>query len=341
MQQTKLLLLLDGLDEVAASAREACIETINTYQSEHLIPLVVCSRREEYQAMSERLTLQSAVIIQPLSSEQVKDYLARAGEALAAVQTAVHTNPVLQELLTTPLMLDVVTLTYQDKAAKDLPHGSPVEQQRQVFEHYVTQALEKKRERTWRYTPQPTRKWLSWLAQQMQQRNLTEFYLEYLEPSWLPTSRMGIPYHLIVGLLSGWGWGGSRWPQPAWLVGLVFGCFVFSTGEVFFGNTSRFSFWKYRNSLNEHMPLRPDQRIHSMGRSVFRRALPFGLVWLTFWVIILFIGLHSSLGNGHVLALLFIVGLGGGLIMALIMWLMDAGPVYLAHYRLRYLLWRS
>ncbi len=318
VQQTKLLLLLDGLDEVAASARGACIKAINTYQSEHLVPLVVCSRREEYQAMSEQFTLQSAVIVQPLSSEQVKDYLAKAGEALAAVQTAMNTNPVLQELLTTPLMLSVVTLTYKDKAVKDLPQfGSPEEQQRQVFERYITQALEKKRERPWYYASQPTRKWLSLLAQQMQQRGLTEFYLEYLDLSWLSTRRAQVLSHWFGGLVGGLGCG--------LFVGLIGGLVGWVSGTP-------------PNKYEE-----PKQTIRYPGWGgweVIRWGLLFGLVvWLVTGLIGGLIGgLLSGLVNG------LVGGLIGGLIFGLIFGLpvgLIGGMAYLAHYSVRSILWRS
>jgi len=207
-ERPKLLPLLDGLDEVAPSAREACIEAINTYHSKHKVRLVVCCRLEEYQALSEqqRLTVQSVVAIQPLSSEQVNDYLARAGEGLAAVQTAMNTNHALQELLTTPLMLSVVALTYKGKTDKDLPQlGSPEEQQRQIFEHYVTRMLDptEKPTRKWCYTPDSTQKWLIWLAQQLQKRSLTQFYIEQLQPDWLSNHWSRIAYRGIGGLLYG------------------------------------------------------------------------------------------------------------------------------------------
>src|SRR6266567_3347087 len=49
----QILPLLDGLDEVAPTARTACIEAINTYRQEHaLFPLVVCSRQADYLAQS-------------------------------------------------------------------------------------------------------------------------------------------------------------------------------------------------------------------------------------------------------------------------------------------------
>ena len=77
-----VLPLLDGLDEMDVSARPACIEAINTYHQEHLHPLVVCSRTDEYEAATrrERLALHTAVVVQPLSREQMDAHLAKLGQ---------------------------------------------------------------------------------------------------------------------------------------------------------------------------------------------------------------------------------------------------------------------
>ena len=83
--------LLDGLDEVAPKDRTACIVTINTYRQEHgLLPLVVCSRSADYLAQAARIQLGSAVAVQPLTQQQVDDYLARGGEPLWALRVALQ-----------------------------------------------------------------------------------------------------------------------------------------------------------------------------------------------------------------------------------------------------------
>src|SRR5258708_35604106 len=56
------------------------------------------------------------------------------------------------------------------------------------------------RAREWHYTPNKTRQWLIWLAQRMKQYGLTEFYLERLQPTWLPTKRSQILYGVFCGL---------------------------------------------------------------------------------------------------------------------------------------------
>jgi hypothetical protein len=131
--------LLDGLDEMEEATRSACIAAINTYHQTHLTPLVVCSRQTEYEAAAkrERLVLQSAVIVQPLSREQIENYLRTAGPSFAGVQTAFQQEHALRELATTPLMLSVLLLTYRGVSAEAIiQQGTDLE--RQVWTDYVS-----------------------------------------------------------------------------------------------------------------------------------------------------------------------------------------------------------
>ncbi|BCL84543.1 hypothetical protein ccbrp13_70080 [Ktedonobacteria bacterium brp13] len=214
IQNEQILPLLDGFDEVAFSAREACIKAINDYLNDyHRSPLVVCSRKSEYRALQEHLSLEHAVVVQPLSQQQVKDYLLAAGKPLAALRSVLHKNPVLYELAMTPLMLNVMTLAYRDMPARSLPRmGTLQQQQRQVFTSYVQRMVEPRERIPSRYTPQQIKKGLVWLATKLRQQNQTVFYLEQLQPSWL-TNRQ----------LQSYLWLGVR--LPGILLG-VFLCFI-------------------------------------------------------------------------------------------------------------------
>lgn len=79
VENDELFPLLDGLDEVALERREACVQAINQFRQQHLMPLVVCSRIADYEALTSRLKLQGAVLLQPLTSSQIDAYLVRAG----------------------------------------------------------------------------------------------------------------------------------------------------------------------------------------------------------------------------------------------------------------------
>jgi predicted NACHT family NTPase len=88
VEEQQVLLLLDGLDEVKAERREACVQALNQFIQEHgQTEIVVCSRIRDYESLSARLKLQGAICIQSLTLEQINQYLERAGEQLEAVKT--------------------------------------------------------------------------------------------------------------------------------------------------------------------------------------------------------------------------------------------------------------
>jgi NACHT domain/CHAT domain len=69
MQQQQLILLLDGLDEVNEDRRNDCVRSLNHFiayfpQTE----MAICSQLRDYEALTERLEISSALLIQPLHS---------------------------------------------------------------------------------------------------------------------------------------------------------------------------------------------------------------------------------------------------------------------------------
>ncbi|MBV9258983.1 MAG: TIR domain-containing protein [Ktedonobacteraceae bacterium] len=212
----QLLLLLDGLDEVASPHQASCIDAINHYQQEHsIVPLVVCSRHTEYMAQPIPLVLQRSVIVQPLTLQQIDAYLSSIGEQVAAVRTAILQDAELQELATTPLMLNVLTLTYQGKTPDELTAiKSPELLRRQLFTQYVARMLQRRRIAT-HYGSQQTCAWLVNLARQMKQHGQTVFYIERMQMDWLARSsliryfRIGVVLicgliGMLIGLLTTW-----------------------------------------------------------------------------------------------------------------------------------------
>lgn len=182
----QILPLLDGLDEVNASSRSACIAALNTYHQEHLlVPLVICSRRTEYEdaARHQKLALQRAVLIQPLTLEQISASLDQIGQPMDILRQTLKTNQALQELTTTPLMLSILMLTYSRTPVPTLSHEVPT-LQKQVWTDYVTRMIEQKGDI--HYPFQQTCSWLSWLARNLQKHYQTVFYLERVELDWLP-----------------------------------------------------------------------------------------------------------------------------------------------------------
>jgi len=146
-------LLLDGLDEVARERREKCVEAINAFRQKHLVPLVVCSRVADYEALDIQLKLQSAVLLQPLTPQQVNDFFDGAGHEFATVREALKKDTSLQELAQSPLMLSIMTLAYQGISVEDLQPLETTEGRRKhLFDTYVQQMF-KRRGADKRYSP--------------------------------------------------------------------------------------------------------------------------------------------------------------------------------------------
>jgi hypothetical protein len=226
VETDQILPLLDGLDEVKVEARAACVEAINTFRQEHgLLPLVVCSRVVDYEVVRTRLRLQGAVVVQSLTREQVDSYLAQVGHPLAAVREVLHADPTLWELLDTPLMLYVVTLAYASTPVEALRTQEASEARRQhLFSAYVDQMFRRRGSRN-RYTRVQTERWLAWLAWQMTRHSQIVFYLERLQPDWLPAGRRWLPTQgarVLAGLVGGLFVGPLVWLHS----GLTFGLSV-------------------------------------------------------------------------------------------------------------------
>ncbi len=201
----QILPLLDGLDEVDAVYRTACIQAINEYHQAHgLVPLVVCCRVNEYMSQEKHLALYRAVAIQPLTTEQANAYFARIGEQTASLRIAFQNDPVLQELATTPLMLTILIQAYQGSPLEEIEAGVSAEVHRQQIFAMYTQRMLGRRSATSRYRPEQTIHWLSYLARQMKQQGQTIFYVERMQPTWLLKKwQRQLYYGLIAGPICG------------------------------------------------------------------------------------------------------------------------------------------
>ncbi len=205
VKSDQILPLLDGLDEVKPTMRAACVQAINDYRQEHgLLPMVVCSRSTEYLTQKIPMQLAGAIVVQPLTPQQVDDYLESGGEALSALRVALQQDTELHALASTPLMLSIMTLTYHDMPVEQLLRTiSPKERQRQVFEHYVERMLQRRGIDS-RYTAEQITHWLSWLARQLAQHSQSVFYIERMQPDWLVENHVHHRYpSLVAGLIFG------------------------------------------------------------------------------------------------------------------------------------------
>ncbi len=187
LKNGELLPLLDGLDEVEQEHRVACAQAINQFRQRYLtLPTVVTCRIKDYEALATRLNLSQAIVLQPLNLAQIDEYLGSMGPRLAGLRAALQTDMTLRELAESPLMLSMMTLAYYrmpEQVALSL--GDRKMGRTLLFDVYV-ERMARYRGGESIYEPTQTVPWLGWLAQKMTQFNQTIFFLEYLQPNWLP-----------------------------------------------------------------------------------------------------------------------------------------------------------
>jgi hypothetical protein len=224
--------VLDGLDEVASESRAECLEEINRFWETYRDgPIVLCSRQAEYEELSEKLKLGGGVTVCPPDAQQIDEYLAAAGESWDGVRAQLRagSSPFLRELLTTPLMLSIAVLAYQNQNPSELSEGNDAATQRErLWSQYVAAMTTRgygppraEPPATVPYTEEQVRRWLGWLAREMRSRNETELWLhEWCGPTSFRT-KVRVATGLVLGL--GLGFGLGLPPQRHLKFDLIFG----------------------------------------------------------------------------------------------------------------------
>lgn len=224
LEENNILLLLDGLDEVNPVLREDCVNQLNILWAEcEIISGVVCCRLGEYRSLSCKLRLSNAVIIEPLSTEVLRNYFKDTD--ILSIQRlspfSALTTSIDLELISTPLALQIWLIANEIDAEEGMFVGSPSEMRQKAFDTYI-RGMFRRRHKALEYSSEATLTWLVRLAQEMRSRNRSTFFIEELQFDWLPSSRQkkyisaaiylqhftvvlifGVLFSWVIGLLAG------------------------------------------------------------------------------------------------------------------------------------------
>ena len=108
------------------------------------------------------------------------------GQRLAGLRAALYQDATLRELAQSPLMLSIMTLAYYRVPAEvAFSLGNRETGRNLLFDVYV-ERMSRYRSGEKEFAPEDTLHWLSWLASMMERQNRTMFFLENMQPSWLP-----------------------------------------------------------------------------------------------------------------------------------------------------------
>lgn len=196
-----------------------CIQAINQFlQTCCPKHLVVCSRRDEYELSNTQLQLNGAVCLQPLTDEQVHDYLIDAG--CLELWQSIKNDPEQLKLVKTPLLLSIMTLAYEEISIEEWQkRNSPEARRRYLFDAYIERMLKRDIKHRWyakskEPSPEEAKHWLAWLTLRLKNESRDEFLIEKMQPTWLQTRVQKQIYHIGVGLIGGL------------IVGLIGGLFI-------------------------------------------------------------------------------------------------------------------
>ncbi|MBE9069474.1 NACHT domain-containing protein, partial [Leptolyngbya cf. ectocarpi LEGE 11479] len=209
MEAKKLLPLLDGLDELAAQRQKECVKAINTWLGSDLgaSKVTICSRIQEYKTYKTVLTLNGAICLQPLKKLQIERYLQQTGKT--ELWSVVSQDETVVDLVRVPLWLSVLTLARNElDLAKWSRLNTDQDRLTLLLDAYVrarlAEPLSEKNCKQYKPTRVPTakqtRRWLVWLAQNIEQ---DEFLIERMQPTLLTTHSEKWQMRLIFGVIGG------------------------------------------------------------------------------------------------------------------------------------------
>lgn len=205
IEKRRIIVLLDGLDEIRPAEQPACVRSVNEFLSQMTPPgVVVCSRYTEYMATDVKFQMQGAVRLQPLTSDQIMASISGSTGTRQPLVNALAKHQALLELASSPLMLSMMKTSFDDSGADSIESFETIENARQhLFDTFVTEAFRSKSRSTKEYSKQETVGWLSWIAQQMQDRNQTVFLMGELQPDWFGSLSQRLSYLLTLSLSLG------------------------------------------------------------------------------------------------------------------------------------------
>jgi len=146
LREQRLVLLLDGLDEVAPEQREDCVKAINEFrQAYSLVEMVVGCRMTDYRELKAKLEFQQELMIQPLTLQQIEDYLKKTTGNLSAIKNILP-NEILQKIANSPFTLWILSLAYNDDSAGQLLSEPPDKRIKFLLNLYIYQQLKPPKE---------------------------------------------------------------------------------------------------------------------------------------------------------------------------------------------------
>lgn len=227
--QNRLILLLDGLDEVKAEDRMTCLEAIGLYGEDPKRLFIISSRIDEYNAVAKDAPVNSQVEVGTLKYEQLIEQLEKIeqNEGSKRLLVALKEDIILREIAEVPFYFNTLQLLFA--RGKYLHEFSfldlEIEGRKKEIERSFVFEMFKKIE-SMDYDA-PSIKYLGFFASRLRRENLVDFELIHLQYCWCRLSKWEtISGRFLEGLVGGLVGGLSVGLAMGLGLGLVLGLFI-------------------------------------------------------------------------------------------------------------------
>lgn len=240
----KLLLLLDGLDEVRQESRAKCVEAINEFRKQNgFTSLAVCSRSQDYADLNAKLSFEGAIEVQPLTQKQIAEFFNRFGDEITGIKQALEKDNGLREMAETPLFLSIMLMAYRgEHDVEILISGDERVRRKHLFDTYIEHMLKRRIENAL-FKKEDILRWISWISHHMFENHQNTYFVQGMKPSWIEVEYQRIWYFLVTMMASGLIGVGLGWLAEGVIDGVIFGVmFAISSGITFSVAHIRFDF---------------------------------------------------------------------------------------------------
>jgi hypothetical protein len=184
-----LVVLFDGLDELAPAERVACVAAVKTFRETHgLVGVAITCRSDEYAEIGAKLQVDAAVELLPLGDDQVQAWLDAVGAPMKGLRAAIDASDGLRELARTPLFLQLMAAAVPEQmAAWEQRAGAELE--REIIGTWIDRTYEDRGAQA-TFGREVAQRQLAWLAGRLVRQGNTFLAIDELQPELLgPISR--------------------------------------------------------------------------------------------------------------------------------------------------------
>ena len=207
IHEDRLLLLLDGLDEMQSRHRNRCIDQINRFRQEHCVGIIVTCRTNDYDILDNRFNFQNAIHLCPLDINQILTSLGNHQEQSPELLSILEQDCAFRDLAQNPLMLSLLLQALTVTASNPLDGSTPQDINHHYVLEFYSERMVSRLVATSQYSKAQVLQWLTSLATEMTKSSRSIFLIESLQPSCLKTPLLQILYWMGVKSLVVAPWG--------------------------------------------------------------------------------------------------------------------------------------